>query len=138
MYKFLILLIVLFIMVLADAKVVEMTDGTFYKRIKEQKLWLVVFHAKWCPHCRTFLKKLDPLSMKLEKIGVHVALIDGSENPSMAVRFSVKSFPSLFFLDPSSSTTWIYSDNDRSHDAIVEYASGGYVYHEELSGVVEI
>src|SRR5436853_4901170 len=59
---------------------------------------LVEFGIKDCQPCRL----LDPILDRLEK-DMRVVRVDAEENPELAARFDVSSFPAIFFIVPGES-----------------------------------
>lgn len=58
--------------------------------------WLVQFHAPWCPACRSLTKQWQTLASSSNQMGIQVAKIDVTENPSLSGRFFVTALPTIF------------------------------------------
>jgi thioredoxin 1 len=73
------------------------TDANFEAEVeKHEGLVVVDFWAPWCAPCRLVAPILDQLSV--EYAGkVKVAKLDVDENQKTAIRFNVRSIPTLLF-----------------------------------------
>ncbi|MCX6012115.1 MAG: thioredoxin [Chloroflexi bacterium] len=70
------------------------TDGSFDKLLKDQKLLMIDFWSKTCGPCRAVSPIVDELS--IEYAGKMVfGKIDVEENKSVYVRYGVQSLPTL-------------------------------------------
>jgi thioredoxin 1 len=86
--------------VIADQRVVTVTEATFDRVVLQAQLPVVVdFWAGWCPPC----KWLDPVveDLAIEQAGrLLVAKVDADENPGLVRRYGTLSLPSLLvFVD---------------------------------------
>src|SRR5690606_39551124 len=80
-----------------NGKPVEVTDANFSTEIEQAKgLAIVDFWAAWCGPCRVVAPVIDELAR--EYAGkVQVAKLDVDSNQRTAVRFNVRSVPSILF-----------------------------------------
>jgi len=80
-----------------NGKPVEVTDANFSTEIEQAKgLAIVDFWAAWCRPCRVVAPVIDELAR--EYAGkVKVAKLDVDSNQRTAVRFNVRSIPSILF-----------------------------------------
>lgn len=53
-------------------------------------------HAPWCPACRSLTKQWQTLASSSTQMGIQVAKIDVTENPSLSGRFFVTALPTIF------------------------------------------
>lgn len=53
-------------------------------------------HAHWCPACRSLTKQWQTLASSSSQMGIQVAKIDVTENPSLSGRFFVTALPTIF------------------------------------------
>lgn len=73
---------------------ITITDQSFDKLLKDQKVFMIDFWAKTCGPCRAVSPIVDELST--EYAGKMVfGKIDVDENKSIAVRYGVQSLPTL-------------------------------------------
>lgn len=97
----------------------DITEQEYKTQIegKNKGLYLLVFHALWCPPCRMFKGSLEQLS---EKNDVTVYRADVDSNKTLAGEFNVSSIP-----------TWFIFKEGK-----VVYTGSGYLPYEELKKVV--
>ncbi|OGT99686.1 MAG: thioredoxin [Gemmatimonadetes bacterium GWC2_71_10] len=75
---------------------VDVTDGTFQSEVEQDTgLVIVDFWAEWCGPCRIIAPVLEQLLVEYEGQGLKVVKLDVDANPSTAMRFNVRSIPTL-------------------------------------------
>ena len=83
--------------------------------------WLVKFYAPWCHYC----KQLEPVYMQVaqtlhnQDVAIYVARIDCTKYSSIASKFSVKGFPTIFFISAEKTIEFV---GDRTKEDIVDFA----------------
>ena len=81
----------------ANANIVTVTDGNFKDEIEgHQGLSMIDFWAEWCGPCRLVAPIVDELADEFAE-QVRVAKLDVDHNQSTAIRFGVRSIPSILF-----------------------------------------
>lgn len=77
---------------------VDVTDGTFQAEVEQAPGLVVVdFWAVWCGPCRVVAPLLEQLLVEYGPKGLKVAKLDVDANQSTAMRFNVRSIPTLIF-----------------------------------------
>lgn len=78
------------------AHATAVTDSSFAHEVEQSNgLTIVDFSATWCPPCRVVEPMLDALAA--ERPDVKVVAIDTDENLETAVRFNIRSVPTVLF-----------------------------------------
>lgn len=78
--------------------IVEITDDNFADEIdKGEGLYMVDFWAVWCGPCRLVAPVVSELADEYRDKGLKVGKLDVDTNQQTAVRFSVRSIPSILF-----------------------------------------
>lgn len=96
---------------MASANVVNVTNASFTNEIEQNKgLALVDFWATWCGPCQAIAPVIEQLAEQY--VGkVKVAKLDTDANTDTAVRFNVRSIPTvMFFKDGKHIDTVIGAD----------------------------
>src|SRR5204862_4078409 len=90
-----------------DLHPVAVTDATFGHEVEQQKGLIVVdFWATWCGPCHMVAPILEQLAGEYQG-KLKVVKLDVDANQQTAMRFNVRSIPSiLFFKDGATSTRW--------------------------------
>jgi thioredoxin 1 len=82
---------------MANAHVVNVTDATFTSEIEHAKgLALVDFWAVWCGPCQAIAPVVEQLAEQYAG-KLKVAKLDTDANQNTAVRFNVRSIPTIMF-----------------------------------------
>jgi len=80
-----------------NGKTVEITDANFTSEVEEENgLTLVDFWATWCGPCRMIAPILEELAGEYEG-KLKVGKLDVDANQQTAVRFGVRSIPTMMF-----------------------------------------
>ena len=80
-----------------NAKPIEVTDSTFGNEIESGSgLSLVDFWATWCGPCRMVAPIVEQLAQEHQG-NLKVAKVDVDANQRTAMRFNVRSIPSILF-----------------------------------------
>jgi len=81
----------------ANSQTVQVTDSSFASEIEQANgLVLVDFWASWCGPCQVVAPILDQLATEYQG-KAKVAKVDVDANQRTAVRFNVRSIPSILF-----------------------------------------
>lgn len=82
---------------MANANIVEVTDTTFTAEIEQLSgLAMVDFWAVWCGPCKAIAPVIDQLAEQYAG-KVKVAKLDTDNNQNTAVRYNVRSIPTIMF-----------------------------------------
>jgi thiol-disulfide isomerase/thioredoxin len=81
----------------------EHFDDTQAPTTAEEPTKIIIFFAKWCPHCRRLMDGHDSVWEQFkrrlsQKPGVTVEQVEGDENPELATKYQIKSFPTILKL----------------------------------------
>ena len=73
----------------------ELTDSNFQEKvISSDKLTVVDFWAEWCGPCRLISPALEEIASEMDG-QVTIAKLNVDENPSITIRYGVRSIPTL-------------------------------------------
>jgi thioredoxin 1 len=74
---------------------IEVTDATFEEEVLKSKLPVLVdFWAVWCAPCRMIAPMVEELATEKEG-SLKVAKMDVDNNPDTAMKFGIRSIPTL-------------------------------------------
>jgi len=103
-----------------DRKVFKLTKDNFDSVVNEAETILVKFFAPWCGHCKhlapEYIKAADILEKDGE--GVILAEVDATEETSLADRFDVHGYPTLYVFHKGVKSEY---KGPRDADGIVKY-----------------
>lgn len=69
----------------------ELTNSDFDAAISSGSLTIVDFYAQWCGPC----KSMEPNLAAIDGQGADVVKVDIDESPDLAVRYGIRSVPTL-------------------------------------------
>ncbi len=118
--KWIILVICLAALALADGDVVVLTDNTFDQVIKENHAVMVKFFAPWCGHCKALAPEYEKAAKIAKEKGKKYVLaeLDATVQTKVAARFAIHGYPTLkLFIDG----TPINYEGERKTDPILAY-----------------
>ena len=103
-----------------DTSVIQLNKDNFDDEvIKSNNLWLILFYAPWCGHCKAFhpqFEKLAKSTKGLFKIGA----VNCEEERDLASKYKIDGFPTVLFFGEDKTKTEEY-EGDRKADKIVDY-----------------
>jgi thioredoxin 1 len=83
---------------MAGSHPVAVTDASFQSEVEQYGgLAVVDFWAEWCGPCRVIAPVLEQLAGEYADQGLKVAKLDVDTNQQTAMRFNVRSIPTLMF-----------------------------------------
>jgi len=78
--------------------IIEVTDDNSADEVeRSERLAMVDFWAKWCAPCRMVAPIVEELSEAYRSRGLMVGKVDVDANPSLQVRYGVRSIPTILF-----------------------------------------
>jgi thioredoxin 1 len=81
------------------AKYIEVTDATFEEEVIKSELPVLVdFWAVWCAPCRMVAPIVEELANEKEG-SLKVAKMDVDQNPETAMKFGIRSIPTLLIFN---------------------------------------
>jgi thioredoxin 1 len=82
----------------ASEVIAEITDMNFADEIEGgEGVYMVDFWATWCGPCRLVAPIVEDLADEYRDQGLKVGKLDVDSNPQTAVRFGVRSIPTILF-----------------------------------------
>ena len=83
---------------MAGSNTMVVTDDSFQAEVEGYKgLTVVDFWAEWCGPCRMIAPVLEQLGAEYEAKGFRVAKLDVDANQVTAMKYNVRSIPTLLF-----------------------------------------
>ena len=121
----------------ADTKVVQLNSTNFEKEVlNTSDLWLVLFYAPWCGHCKRFHPEYEKAAKGLEGI-FKIGAVDATASKDLASKYEIRGYPTVKFFYPEKNNTEKYT-GQRTATAISEFLieKTKKIFNERL-GIVE-
>ena len=97
-----------------------LTDANFDDELAKHEFILVEFYAPWCGHCKKLTPEFEGAAEILSKNDPPIALakVDATEHKTVAERFAVQGFPTLFWFKNGVKSEYT---GGRTKDTIVQW-----------------
>ena len=103
-----------------DSEVIRLDKKNFVKKVlKSNNIWLILFYAPWCGHCKEFhpeFEKIARATKGLFKLGA----VNCEEERDLAQRYKVEGFPTVLFFGDNKDKFEEYG-GDREAKKIIDY-----------------
>jgi thioredoxin 1 len=101
---------------MAGVHPVAVTDNTFQSEVEHYNgLAVVDFWAEWCGPCRMIAPVLEQLAGEYAEKGLKVAKLDVDVNQQTAMRYNVRSIPTLLFFKGGRHVDTVVGAVPKSH-----------------------
>jgi protein disulfide-isomerase-like protein len=83
----------------AAAPAIELNDANFEDLVlkKKSEMWLVMFYAPWCGHCKHLKPIFDEAAPKARSYGMRMGKMDATANAIIPKQYDVKGYPTLLY-----------------------------------------
>jgi len=92
---------------------IELTDDNFESTLQSQAVVLADFWATWCPPCQRLAPIIDELASHYAGKMV-IGKLDVDKNPAMAMKYSIKSIPTLIVFKDGQEVERIMGANSKA------------------------
>ena len=103
-----------------DSSVIQLNKNNFVKKvIKSNNIWLILFYAPWCGHCKEFhpeFEKLAKSTKGLFKLGA----VNCENDRELAERYKIEGFPTIIFFGDDKNKFEEY-EGDREAAKIIDF-----------------
>ena len=102
--------------------VIQLTDQTFASEVlRSDALWLVVFYAPWCGHCKRLEPDFGAAARRLDG-QARLAAVDATQNSELSKIYEVNGYPSLKAFYKGKLTDQAGYDGPRDVEGMVGWA----------------
>ena len=100
---------------------VILLDGTNFEKevVQSKDIWLVLFYAPWCGHCKAFSPEYEKAAKALKGI-FKIAAIDADKERSIGGKYNIQGFPTVKFFGIHKDKPVDY-DKARTADAVINF-----------------
>lgn len=111
------LLFVCVVNIVSSNRVLELSDR--FLEIRNSGVWLVMFYAPWCGHCKNLEPVWNQVAQSLVDTDIRVGRLDCTRFTSVATEFSVSGFPTILFIKGHKTVEY---RGDRERHELVDFA----------------
>ena len=102
------------------SKVIQLNKDNFDKQvIDSEELWLILFYAPWCGHCKAFHPEFEKVS-KATKGLFKIGAVNCENERDIAQKYKIDGYPTVLFFGDDKTKTEEYEGN-RKADKVIEY-----------------
>ena len=100
---------------------VVLLDGTNFEKevVQSKDIWLVLFYAPWCGHCKAFSPEYEKAAKALKGI-FKIGAIDADKERSIGGKYNIQGFPTVKFFGIHKDKPVDY-DKARTADAVINF-----------------
>jgi protein disulfide-isomerase A6 len=102
-----------------DTKVIQLNKDNFKEVVESDDLWLILFYAPWCGHCKAFhpeFEKVAKATKGLFKIGA----VNCEEQKDLAEKYKIDGYPTVLFFGADKTKTEEY-EGDRQAKKVIDF-----------------
>ena len=104
----------------SNTPVILLDGQNFEKEVVQSKdIWLVLFYAPWCGHCKAFHPEYEKAARALKGI-FKIAAIDADKERSIGGKYGVQGFPTVKFFGLHKDKPVDY-DKARTAQAVIDF-----------------
>ena len=100
---------------------VILLDGTNFEKevVQSKDIWLILFYAPWCGHCKAFSPEYEKAAKALKGI-FKIGAIDADKERSIGGKYNIQGFPTVKFFGIHKDKPVDY-DKARTADAVINF-----------------
>lgn len=103
-----------------DTKVVQLTDKNFDQEVVQSKdVWMVLFYAPWCGHCKRFHPEYEKAAKGLEGI-FKIGAVNSVNEKNLAKKYKISGYPTVYFFGADKANPEEYNGK-RTAEAVADY-----------------
>jgi len=82
----------------ANGLVTELTEGSFSRRVSDERIFIVQFYAPWCGHCQASAPTFKATAELVTEDGLDVGAVNCISQPALCARFDIRAYPTVKIL----------------------------------------
>ena len=103
-----------------NTKVVQLDKDNFNKEVVESDdLWLILFYAPWCGHCKAFHPEFEKVA-KATKGVFKIGAVNCENEKDIAKKYKIDGYPTVLFFGDDKKKTEEY-EGDRKAENVIDY-----------------
>ena len=103
-----------------DTSVIQLNKDNFENEVvKSDNLWLILFYAPWCGHCKAFHPQIEKLAKSVKGV-FKIGAVNCEEQRDLAQKYKIDGYPTVLFFGEDKNKTVEY-EGDRKAEKIVDF-----------------
>ena len=103
-----------------DTQVIQLDEANFNKEVIESdSLWLILFYAPWCGHCKAFHPQIEKVS-KATKGLFKIGAVNCEVEKKLSSKYNIDGYPTVLFFGKDKKKTEEY-EGDRKAEKVIEF-----------------
>ncbi len=103
-----------------DTAVIQLNKDNFENEVvKSDNLWLILFYAPWCGHCKAFHPQYEKLAKAVKGV-FKIGAVNCQDERELAGKYKIEGFPTVLFFGEDKTKTVEY-EGDRKAEKVIDY-----------------
>ena len=103
-----------------DTAVIQLNKDNFENEVvKSDNLWLILFYAPWCGHCKAFHPQYEKLAKAVKGV-FKIGAVNCQDERELAGKYKIEGFPTVLFFGEDKTKTTEY-EGSRKAEEIINY-----------------
>lgn len=103
-----------------DTQIIQLNEQNFNKEVVESdELWLILFYAPWCGHCKAFHPQIEKVS-KATKGLFKIGAVNCEVEKKLSSKYNIDGYPTVLFFGKDKKKTEEY-EGDRMAEKVIDF-----------------
>ena len=102
----------------SNSKVIQLDKENFQSEVVESDdLWLILFYAPWCGHCKAFHPEFEKVAKATKGI-FKIGAVNCENEKALAEKYKIDGYPTVLFFGDNKKKTEEYEGNRKAFEVI--------------------